>query len=465
MFDTNIYQKRREILKREVGSGLILLLGNEQSSINFADNHYPFRQDSSYLYYVGIAKPHQAVVIDIDEDKEILFADDPTIDEVIWTGPVPSREELAEEAGIEDHLAYDEIVSYLESRRADRKLHWLPPYRPEHTLKLQQWLNIDSEQVAAKSSKDLIKAIVAQRSIKSRDEINYIEQAVNVTGKMHLEAMRTAKPGMTEYEVMSHVEQMAHEENAELAFPIILTVNGQILHNHERGNTIEETDLILCDAGAEHRSGYAGDMTRTFPAGSTFNGLQRELYTIVLEAELAAIEALAPGRPFKEIHLEAARVLTMGLKDMGLMKGRVDDAVHEGAHTLFFQCGLGHMMGLDVHDMENLGEAYVGYTPEEPQSGAFGLKSLRLGRELQPGFVVTVEPGLYFIPELIQLRKEQGRYRDFVNYAKAEELQDAGGYRVEDDFIITEEGARLLGIPIPKSADAIEAIRKEALQT
>jgi len=463
MFKRTTYQERRQELKKKVGSDLILLLGNEESSINFADNHYRFRQDSSYLYYVGIDQPHQAVILDIDEDREILFAEDPDIDQVIWTGPVPSREELARSAGIADHRHYAEVAEYLAQNAAGRTIHYLPPYRPEHTLKLQQWLGMVSEKVSSEASKKLIKSVIDQRSIKTREEIRHIEEAVNITGQMHLEAMRVARPGMTEYEVLSHVQQKVLEKNARTAFPVILTVNGHILHNHYHGNTIEEGDVILCDAGAETQAGYAGDMTRTFPVGEKFTPMQRNLYNIVLEAELTAAKALKPGRSFKEVHFIAARKITEGLKDLGLMKGSVEEAVQEGAHTLFFQCGLGHMMGLDVHDMENLGEEYVGYTEEEPQSKEFGLKSLRLGRELKPGFVVTVEPGIYFIPELIALRKKQGRYTDFVNYSKVEAMQHAGGYRVEDDYVITGEGARLLGVPIHKKVEAVESFRQEAL--
>jgi Xaa-Pro aminopeptidase len=463
MFDTTTYKSRRETLKSNVDSGLVLLLGNEESGMNYADNCYRFRQDSTYLYYVGLNKPHQVVVLDVDEGKEILFADDPTIDEIIWIGPVPSREDLAEKAGIQDHRPYEDIASYLQEHAGDRKIHFLPPYRPEHTLKLQQWLGWTPEKIKANKSVEFIEAVINQRSIKTDEEITHIEEAVNVTGKMHLEAIRTAQPGMNEYEVMSRVHQKALEQNCQIAFPIILTVNGQTLHNHYHGNMIQEDDVILCDAGAEKNLGYAGDMTRTFPAGKEFTGLQRSLYEIVLKSQQAAIDVLEPGIRFKNIHLKAGKVLVEGLKDMGLMKGNPEDAVREGAHTLFFQCGLGHMMGLDVHDMENLGEEYVGYTQKEPKSSEFGLKSLRLGRKLEPGFVVTVEPGIYLIPELIELRKDQGHYTDFVNYSRVEEIQHAGGYRIEDDFLITEKGARLLGEPIPKTTRDIEDIRNNSI--
>lgn len=465
MFDTATYIRRRKILKRKLGSGLILLLGNEESGMNYADNCYRFRQDSTFLYYVGLNKPHQVVVLDLDEGREILFCDDPTIDQIIWTGPVPSRGELAERAGISEHRSYEEISTYLRNNAADRKVHYLPPYRPEHILKLQQWLDCSNEEVKENISVPLIKAVVDQRSRKSTAEIEQIEKAVEVTGKMHMEAMRVARPGMKEYEVMSRVHQIALEHNSQIAFPIILTVEGQTLHNHYHGNTIKQDDVILCDAGAEHNRGYAGDMTRTFPAGEAFSPVQRSLYEIVLASQQAAIDQLRPGVKFKEVHLTACKVLVEGLKDLGLMKGNVEDAVREGAHTLFFQCGLGHMMGMDVHDMENLGEEYVGYTDEEPKSTEFGLKSLRLGRKMEEGFVVTVEPGIYLIPELIQLREEQGRYTDFINYRKVESLQQAGGYRVEDDFLITKNGSRLLGEPVPKATEAVEELRREAVNS
>lgn len=463
MFETATYINRRKTLKQQIDSGLILLLGNEHSGMNYADNHYRFRQDSTYLYYTGLNKPHQAAILDLDENKEILFADDPTIDEIIWTGPVPSRGDLAAKAGIRDHRPYEKAASYLKEHAGGRKIHYLPPYRPEHILKLQQWLARAPQEMEANKSVPLIMAIINQRSIKTEEEIRHIEEAVNVTGKMHLEAMKTIKPGMKEYEVMSRVHQKALEHGCQISFPIILTTDGQTLHKHSHNNTIRKNDVILCDAGAEKQMGYAGDMTRTFPAGNSFSELQRTFYEIVLNSQQAAIDALAPGMTFKEVHLTACRTLMEGLKGMGLVKGKVDDAVQEGAHTLFFQCGLGHMMGLDVHDMENIGEDYVGYTDAQPKSTEFGLKSLRLGRVLQPGFVVTVEPGIYLIPELIQLRKEEGRYRDFVNYPEIEKVQYAGGYRIEDDYLITEDGYRLLGKPLSKKADDIEMIREEAL--
>jgi len=277
---------------------------------------------------------------------------------------------------------------------------------------------------------------------------------------MHLEAIRSARPGMKEHEVMSRVHQKALELNARLAFPIILTKNGQILHNHNYGNTLEEGDIILCDAGAEHSFGYSGDLSRSFPVSSRFNDLQRTIYQVVLDAQQAAIDELRPGQLFRDVHLAACIKLVEGLKHLGLMKGDPHEAVYTGAHAMFFQCGLGHMMGLDVHDMENLGEEYVGYTDEITKSEDFGLKSLRLGRALKPGFVVTIEPGIYFIPELIDLWGDEKKHQQFINYSKLEEFRTFGGIRIEDDYVITEEGCRLLGESVPREIGEIEELRR-----
>lgn len=462
MFDATTYTQRRRALSQEVEQGLILLVGNEQSSMNFADNWYPFRQDSSFLYYCGLDKPHLALVIDLDNGREILFGDDSSIDDIIWTGPVPSLDELAERAGIAKARPYDEISPFLQNS-SDRPIHFLPPYRPEHKLKLGRWLDMESEQTSRKISTQLIRAIVKQRNTKTEAELAQIEEAVNISAAMHRNAMESARIGMKEYEVMSRVYQTALENDGQPAFPIILTTKGHILHNHEYHHPIEKGDMILCDAGAENRMHYAGDLTRTFPAGKQFTSRQRELYQIVLAAQQAAVEAMAPGVLFKDVHLTACRKLVEGLQSVGLMKGDPDDAVAAGAHTLFFQCGLGHMLGLDVHDMENLGEEFVGYGPDRSQSTKFGLKSLRLGRALEAGFVVTVEPGVYIIPELIDLRRSQSKYTDFVRYDNLEDFREFSGIRIEDDYVITEQGSRLLGDPLPKKLEAIETLREKAL--
>jgi Xaa-Pro aminopeptidase len=320
-------------------------------------------------------------------------------------------------------------------------------------------MGIAPAHVKDRASVPLIKAIVAQRSIKTAEEIVQIEEAVDLTAAMHLAAIKGARDGMTEAQLAGSLQGIAISGGGNLSFPTILTVNGQVLHNHYSSTVMREGQMALCDAGAENAMHYAGDMTRTFPVGKKFTSLQREMYDIVLGAQEAAIAALKPGILFRDVHFLAAEKLVEGLKAAGVMKGDVKEAVAAGAHTMVFQCGLGHMMGLDVHDMEDLGEPYVGYTDDLKKGTEFGLKSLRLGRALEPGFVVTIEPGLYFIPELMDLRKSEKKYLDFINYDKLEAFRTFGGIRIEEDLLITETGSRLLGKPLIKKAEDIEAAR------
>ena len=305
----------------------------------------------------------------------------------------------------------------------------------------------------------LIKSVIAQRNIKTEEELVELEKAVSLTAKMHIAAMQFTKPGMKESEIAGHIQSIAVAEEGNLSFPIILTKDGQTLHNHYHGNILKKGDMVLCDAGAETSMGYAGDMTRTFPVAEKFNERQRELYEIVLNAHNTAIKELKPGVQYRDIHLLACTALVQGLNEVGLMKGNPDEAVAAGAHTMFFQCGLGHMMGMDVHDMENLGEKYVGYTENLEKSTEFGLKSLRLGRALEEGFVLTVEPGIYIIPELIDLWSSENKHSEFLNYDMLEAYRKFGGIRIEEDFVITAEGSRLLGNPVPKNIVEVEALR------
>lgn len=463
MFKTSTYKERRLRLKNLVGSGIILFLGNEESSMNYNDNTYHFRQDSSFLYYFGLDEPFLAAIIDCESGEEILFGNDKTIDEIVWMGYQPVMKEKAERVGVLKVLPLDNLRAFLqEVQNKKRSLHFLPPYRPETSLKLFSLLLIPPGEMAQKSSVSLIQAIVDQRTIKTAEEIAEIEKAVNVTAEMQLKSMRLARPGISEAVLAAGVRETALAHGYDLAFPIILTIHGETLHNHSHHNILKENDLVLNDCGAETDLHYAGDLSRTFPAGKKFTARQKEIYLIAQAAHEAAIVALKPGINFRAVHLLACKRIASGLKDLGLMKGDVDEAVAAGAHALFFPCGTGHMMGLDVHDMENLGEKYVGYAGRE-KSTQFGLKSLRLARELQPGFVLTVEPGIYFIPQLIDLWKKENRLGSFINYAKVEEYRDFGGLRSEEDFLITETGYRRLGVPLAKTIAEIEQVREEAL--
>lgn len=460
MFSKETYIHRRQALKKAVGSGLIIFPGNEEVGMNYRDNIYHFRQDSSFLYYSGIDRPSLFLLIDVDANIEILFGNDLTIDQTIWTGPQETLNIAAEKSGITtvQPLSFAEamIKNALQQKRA---IHFLPPYRSAITLKLSNWLEISPLLLAEKASVKLSKTIVAQRSYKTDEELVEIEKGVDITAAMHLKAIQFSRPGMAEYEVAAHVESTATGLGGHLAFPTILTVNGQYLHNHAGSNILQEGQLVLCDSGAETSMRYAGDMTRTFPVSKTFTAQQKEIYNIVLQAEEAAIATLKPGTLFKNSHLTACKEILAGLKSLGLVKGDLDEAVAAGAHTLFFQCGLGHMMGLDVHDMENIGEEYVGYTDTLKKSTEFGLKSLRLGKELEEGFVLTVEPGIYFVPELIDLWQAEKKYSEFINYDKVQAYRNFGGIRIEEDFLITKDSYRLLGKPLAKTAEEIEALR------
>ena len=460
MFDKHIYIQRRSKLKHEVGSGLILLLGNEESSMNYTYNLYHFRQDSTFLYFFGIDRPGLMALIDIDSDKEILFGDDLTIEQMVWTGYQQPLAAQAESIGINTVKNLDKLEEIIKQAGAQKnKIHFLPPYRPEQVQSLSALLGINAAALPSMASIQLIKAIIAQRSIKNTAEVGEIEKAINVTIDMQLEAMRYAKEGMTEADVAGKLHGLAISAGGNLSFPTILTVNGQILHNHYSDTVLRNGQLVLCDCGAETSMHYAGDLTRTFPVSKPFSAIQKETYVLVLNTIVAAAGLLKPGILYKDVHLFACEKLVEGLQQFGLMKGDVNEAVAEGAHALFFPCGLGHMMGLDTHDMENLGEQYVGYTDELKKSTQFGLKSLRLGKALEEGFVLTVEPGLYFIPELIAQWEAEKKFTRFINYDKLSPYKTLSGIRLEDDYLITKNGCKLLGKQLPKLPEEIESFR------
>ncbi|EJW91417.1 peptidase, M24 family [gut metagenome] len=457
MFAKETYVQRRALLKKKIGSGVILFLGNDEQGLNYEDNTFRYRQDSTFLYYFGLSFPGLSAIIDVDADREIIFGDELTIDHIVWMGTQPTLHEKAAAVGIVETLPSAELSNYLHQVvQKGEIIHYLPPYRAEHKLKLIDWLGIPPAR--QEGSISLIKAIVSQRSYKSAEEIAEIEKACDVTADMHITAMKVIRPGMYEYEVVAEMNRVAEMNNCELSFATIATINGQTLHNHYYGNRIKPGNLFLIDAGAELSSGYCGDMSSTVPADKTFTARQRAVYDIQNRMHLESVKALRPGIPYMDVYDLSARVMVEGLKDLGLMKGNANDAVREGAHALFYPHGLGHMMGLDVHDMENFGEKWVGYNGQA-KSTQFGRKSQRLAIPLEPGFVHTVEPGIYFIPELIDLWKGQRKFIDFINYDEVEKYRDFGGIRNEEDYLITETGARRLGKKIPLTPEEVEALR------
>lgn len=457
MFAKETYVNRRKALKEKVGSGLLLFLGNDECGANYEDNTYPYRQDSTFLYYFGLPYAGLNAVIDIDNDQEIIFGDELSIDHIVWMGNQPTLHEKAQKNGIEKTLPAKELKNYLDNAvKLGQKIHTLPTYRPEHQIKL--WNLLDIKPGNDTPSVDFIRAVVDMRNHKTDEEIVEIERACNVTADMHTTVMRVLRPGMKEYEVVAALEAVATANGCSLSFPTIATINGQTLHNHYHGNTVKPGDMLLVDAGAETAMGYAGDMSSTICADKKFTDRQKTIYDIQVASHLAAVEALRPGVPFLDVYELSAAVICQGLKDLGIMKGDPREAVVAGAHAMFFPCGLGHMMGLDVHDMENLGEVWVGYDGK-PKSTQFGRKSLRLARPLEPGFVLTIEPGVYFIPELIDYWKGEGRFKEFINYDELEKWRGFGGIRNEEDYLITADGARRLGKKIPLTTEEVEALR------
>jgi Xaa-Pro aminopeptidase len=464
MFKKEVYIERRNRLKKEIKSGIALFPGNVEAAFNYPANTYHFRQDSHFLYFFGIDLPGFAAVIDVDSNKEFIFGDDFDIDDIIWMGPQPKVVDLAQKVGITNTAPMNDLKDFINNAlQKGQQIHFLPPYRAETDIQLAQLLNESVYDIRKKASIELIRAVVKLKEIKDAYEIAEIEKAVDIAYKMHTTAMKMAKPGVVEQEIAGTIEGISLALGGPVSFPIILSMDVQTLHNHYHGNVLEEGRMMVTDAGAETQLHYASDITRTVPVGGKFSKRQAEIYQTVLDANMKSIEAIKPGIKYRDIHFLAARVIVDGLKKIGLMKGDTDEAVEAGAHTLFFPHGLGHMMGMDVHDMEGLGENNVGYDEETIRAKEFGNAYLRLGKVLKPGFVLTVEPGIYFIPELIDQFKSEGKFTDFINYDKVETYKDFGGVRIEDDVLVTETGFRVLGKPIPKTIEEVEKTMAEAI--
>ena len=450
------YLRRRARLKKDMGSGVLLFLGNAEVGMNYADNTYPFRQDSTMLYFFGLDFPGIAAVIDVDEDREIVFGNDLTIDDIVWTGMMPSLSERCLPVGVTDTRPMSELAGYLRGK----KVHFLPPYRGDHRVWLWELLGVEPAAQPSLASVPFIKAIVSQRNYKDEEEIRLIEESVDLSTEMHLAAYRTVRPGIHESQVAAAVEEVACRHGNALAFPTIATVQGQVLHNHGFIHDLKEGDIFLLDAGAETKSHYAGDLSSSMPVGERFTDRQAEVYNIHLRSFWAAVDKLHLGTPFREAHIAAATEIARGMKELGLMKGDPAEAAETGAYALFFPCGLGHMVGLDVHNMENLGEQYVGYADGQQKSKQFGFKSLRLARPLEPGFVFTVEPGIYFIPELMDKWEAEGQFRDFICYDKLGPWRNFTGLRNELNYVMTPTGARLLGtIKKPMTIEEVYAAK------
>ncbi len=462
MFAPEIYETRRKRLQERIPSGLLLFLGNEEVPMNTPGLPHAFRQDSTFLYLTGVDHPGYALLMDLDAGTDTLFADEPSLDAIIWTGAPPAPAELAWKAGITQVAPTSKLTGRLQKAQGQgRTLRFLPPYRPENKLRLLLLLGLHPEHQALTASVDLVRAVAELRIRKTPEEIAEIERAVDVSVDMHHAAMRMARPGLLESEIVARVTEIALASGDDLCHPLVATTHGEVIRNRCHGVVLENNRLFLLHAGAETPERYAGDVTSTFPVNRTFSSRQKEVYQIVLNALAEATSTLRPGAWFQDAHLRTCKVMVEGLKNLGLMKGDVDAAVAQGAHALFFPHGLGHLLGLDAHDMEDLGDAWVGHEGR-PRSAQFGLHNLSLAREMVAGFTYTLEPGLYFIPELMDRWQADQKFAAFIDYPRLEPYRTFGGIRLGETHVMQEHGSRRLGKPLPRIPAEIEVIRSSS---
>lgn len=458
MFSKEVYVNRRNALKAKMNSGVLLFLGTSEAAVNYPGNTYRYRQDSNFNYFFGLTDPDLAAIIDLESGEEIIFGNDVDIDDIIWMGPQPFIKDKAESVGVSKSFPFAELEKYIsEAKAKGRKVHFLPPYRNHNKILLNKMLGVDFDQMKAQASEDFIKAVVSLRLIKEECEIAELDKACNIGYAMHYTAMKMARLGMVEQELVGVMEGIAISQGLMPSFPIILSQNGETLHNHSHHQVLTDGRLIVIDAGAETNSNYCSDFTRTIPSSGKFTTRQKEIYDIVAAANNHVIEISRPGISYTDVHLSMARIMAQGLKDLNILKGDVDEIVANGAQALMMPHGLGHNMGMDVHDMEDLGENYVGYDDNYKRSTQFGLGSLRMGKMLEKGHVITDEPGIYFIPALIEKWKNEGTNAQFINFDVLEKYYDFGGIRLEDDILITDEGCRLLGSKrLPITTEEVE---------
>ena len=447
LFDKLTYVERRRILRERIGNGIILLFGNNDSPVNYPSNGYKFRQDSSFLYFFGQHREGLVGVIDADEGKEWLIGNDIDIEDIVWFGQVDSVADMAQQSGVANSAPMSQLAVIVDkARQQGRRIHFLPPYRHDLMIQLMDLTGIHPSKQREAASLELIKAVIDQRAVKSQGEVEEIERACAIGYEMHTTAMKMCAPGVTEQEIAGRISGIASSKGCIVSFPSILSMHGEIMHGYPSPNPLEAGRLMLCDCGAETNENYCSDNTRTSPISGKFTQRQKDIYQIVVDCHDHALTLARPGVKWWDVHFGVARLMTERLKEIGLMKGDTDEAVAAGAHAMFFPHGLGHMMGMDVHDMEGLGQIYVGFDDEvRPNLDQFGTNCLRCGRRLQEGWVMTDEPGIYFIPALIDEWKATGHCKEFLNFDMLETYKDFGGIRLENDILITHDGCRILG--------------------
>ncbi len=459
LFSKQTYIERRQVLKKRIGSGLIILPGNNDAPANYPSNAYKFRQDSTFLYYFGQHRDGLVGVIDVDADQEYLIGNDIDIEDIVWFGSVDSVSDLAAQCGVANSAPMAQLqVMVDKAKQQGQRIHFLPPYRHDIMIQLMDLTGIHPSRQREEASKDLIMAVIDQRAVKTTEEIAEIERACAIGYDMHTTAMRLCRPGVTEQYIAGTLEGIASAHGCKVSFQSILSMHGEIMHGYPSPQPLEAGRLMLCDCGAETNENYCSDNTRTTPINGKFDSRQRDIYNIVVAGHDHALEMCAPGVKWWDVHFSVARLMAERLKDLGLMRGNIDDAVEAGAHAMFFPHGLGHMMGMDVHDMEGLGQTYVGFDDEvRPNLEQFGTNCLRCGRRLQEGWVMTDEPGIYFIPALIDEWRAKGHCKEFLNFDLLDTYKDFGGIRLEDDILVTHDGCRFLGEKlIPYHIDEVE---------
>jgi Xaa-Pro aminopeptidase len=463
LFSKETYVARRQALSRLVESGLVLLFGNNDSPANYPSNAYKFRQDSAFLYFFGQHRDGLVGVIDVDQHTETLVGNEIDIDDIVWFGSVKSVSAMAEECGVGATAPMSSLSDMVQKAlKAGRQVHFLPPYRYDTQIQIMDLTGIHPSKQREAASMPLIQAVIKLRSTKSAEEIAEIERACAIGYKMHVTAMKMCRPGVTEQAIGGAIDGVAYAEGCMPSFQSIVTMHGEIMHGNPSPRQLESGRLMLCDAGAETNENYCSDNTRTTPISGHYTQRQRDIYSIVSDCHDLVLDVARPGVKWWDVHFDVCRLMTNRLKELGLMKGDTEEALRAGAHALFLPHGLGHMMGMDVHDMEGLGQTNVGYDDEVRPSSQFGTASLRFARKLEPGFVVTDEPGIYFIPDLIDLWKREGHNAEFLNFEEIEKFKDFGGIRIEDDVLITENGCRFLGEQrIPYHMDEVEQFLAE----
>lgn len=477
MFSKEVYIRRRAELVRRLSAqmpegkaGVVMFVGNAEAPQNYRGNDYKFRQESTFLYYWGIDEPGFAALLDLDSGDEVIYGDDVEIDDIIWMGPQPSVESKAAAVGVGKSAPAAEFDRAVAAARSlGRVVHFLPASRYYNVLRTASLTGCSPDSVRkvasvadgqVHASLELVNSVISMRLIKEECEIEEIDKACEIGWLMHTEARRNCKPGVCEQDIVGRMEGVTISKGWGVSFTTILSQHGETLHNHRHDGIITPGKLLLIDAGAESNTHYASDFTRTVPCGGKFTPKQRDIYDIVVACNDLAYELAKPGVTYRDVHLAVAARMLEGLKSLGLVRGEVRDMVAEGVAGMFMPHGLGHNMGIDVHDMEDLGEDLVGYDPDQKRSSQLGLGSLRMARRLRPGHVITDEPGIYFVPALIAKWKSEGQGKDFINYQKLEaEYLDFGGIRLEDDLLITADGCRRLGPHrLPIYADEVESV-------